>query len=179
MRSTWDPRPHTTRDRYVARCDDTLWQKKHVTNRHHQMDTEVDIQRCIERALRDSGAIDQEALCVQPGRTVWALRVAVRVLDAAGNLQDACMLAALAALMAFRRPVAEVDAQGTLTLYAAADREPLPLSLHHLPVATTFASFSEVCIQMHTPVIHIVPLRMGSCWQWTPPRKRRSRRWGR
>lgn len=109
-----------------------------------QMDAEVDIQRCIERALRDSGAVDQEALCVQPGRTVWALRVAVRVLDAAGNLPDACMLATLAALMAFRRPVAEVDAQGVLTLYAAADREPLPLSLHHLPVATTFASFSEV-----------------------------------
>lgn len=109
-----------------------------------QMNAEVDIQRCIERALRDSGAVDQEALCVQPGRTVWALRVAVRVLDAAGNLPDACMLAALAALMAFRRPVVEVDAQGTLTLYAAADREPLPLSLHHLPVATTFASFSEV-----------------------------------
>lgn len=109
-----------------------------------QDDTEVDIQRFVERALRDSGAVDQEALCVLPGRQVWALQVAIHVLDAAGNLTDACMLAALAALMAFRRPVVEVDPQGTMTVFPADQREPLPLSLHHHPVATTFAVFSEV-----------------------------------
>lgn len=130
---------HNNRDRNNARPTPRI-----AHHWCHQMDAEIDIQRCIERALRDSGAVDQEALCVQPGRTVWALSVTIRVLDAAGNLPDACLLAALAALMAFRRPVAEMDAQGTLTLYAAADREPLPLSLHHLPVATTFATFSEV-----------------------------------
>ncbi len=109
-----------------------------------QDDAELDIQRFIERALRDSGAVDQEALCVLPGRQVWALQVTLHVLDAAGNLTDACMLAALAALMAFRRPVVEVDPQGTMTVFPAEQREPLPLSLHHLPVATTFAVFSEV-----------------------------------
>jgi hypothetical protein len=35
---------------------------------------------------------------------VWHLRVDVHVLDHAGNLVDACGLASLAALMAFRRP---------------------------------------------------------------------------
>ena len=38
------------------------------------------------------------------GRKVWHLRVDVHVLDHAGNLVDACGLASLAALMAFRRP---------------------------------------------------------------------------
>lgn len=38
------------------------------------------------------------------GRKVWHLRVDLHVLDHQGNLIDACGLAALAALMAFRRP---------------------------------------------------------------------------
>jgi exosome complex RNA-binding protein Rrp42 (RNase PH superfamily) len=39
---------------------------------------------------------------------VWALRVDVHVLDAGGNLLDAAFLAALAALLAFRKPEVEV-----------------------------------------------------------------------
>jgi exosome complex RNA-binding protein Rrp42 (RNase PH superfamily) len=35
---------------------------------------------------------------------VWAVRVDVHVLDHCGNLADACVLSALAGLLAFRRP---------------------------------------------------------------------------
>ncbi len=35
---------------------------------------------------------------------VWALRCDMHVLDHGGNLVDACMLCALAACLAFRRP---------------------------------------------------------------------------
>lgn len=35
---------------------------------------------------------------------VWALRVDTHVLDHGGNLIDACVLSALGALMAFRKP---------------------------------------------------------------------------
>lgn len=41
---------------------------------------------------------------------VWALRVDCHVLDHGGNLLDCCFLAALAALMAFRKPEVEVGA---------------------------------------------------------------------
>lgn len=44
-------------------------------------------------------------MCAQ----VWSLRVDVHVLDSAGNLVDACCLAALAALLGFRKPQVEVD----------------------------------------------------------------------
>ena len=78
---------------------------------------------------------------------VWHLDVNVTILDHAGNLTDACLLSAVAALMVFRRPEVEVDTSNsgsgiarTLVLSPAV-REPLPLSLHQLPLSTTFALF--------------------------------------
>lgn len=70
----------------------------------------------------------------------------MHVLDHCGNLTDACMLSTLAALMAFRRPDVEVAAGGsgdsaTVTVLSPSIREPVPLSLHHLPLAVTFALF--------------------------------------
>lgn len=80
--------------------------------------------------------------CVLP--QVWHLRVDVHVLDHCGNLTDACGLSALAALMAFRRPDVTVgggeDGQA-ITVHSPEVREPLPLSIHHLPVPVTFALF--------------------------------------
>lgn len=40
---------------------------------------------------------------------VWSIRVDIHVLDSGGNLIDACCLAALAALLGFRKPQVEVD----------------------------------------------------------------------
>lgn len=78
---------------------------------------------------------------------VWSLSIDVHVLDNGGNLADACMLCTLAALMAFRRPDTEVVAGGAdsararVTLLSPSVREPVPLSLHHLPLAISFAFF--------------------------------------
>ena len=79
------------------------------------------------------------------------MRVDVHALDHAGNLADAAALAALAALLAFRRPDVTVapgaggdkalGSSGGVTQHAPDVREPLPLSLHHLPLAVTFALF--------------------------------------
>ncbi|KAK9855752.1 hypothetical protein WJX84_012202 [Apatococcus fuscideae] len=114
----------------------------------------IELARLIERGLRDSRAIDLEALCVLAGRKVWMLRVDVHVLDHDGNLTDAASLAALAALMAFRRPYVEVgggssDQHQEVTVMAPDVREPLPLTIHHLPIAVTIALFQQgnlVCV---------------------------------
>ncbi len=81
------------------------------------------------------------------------MQVDVRVLDHGGNLADAVCLSALAALMAFRRPDVTVDGQ-VVVVHSPDQREPIPLSIHHLPFATTFALFQvRMCIM---------------CWQvWT------------
>ena len=57
---------------------------------------------------------------------------------------DACGLSALGALMAFRRPDLTVgggDDGQAVTVHSPDVREPLPLSIHHLPLPITFALF--------------------------------------
>ena len=79
---------------------------------------------------------------------MWSLRVDLHVLDHNGNLADAASLSALAALLAFRRPEVTLEAaaggvgEGQQVVVHPPDvREPLPLSIHHMPMAVTFASF--------------------------------------
>ena len=48
----------------------------------------IEVARLVDRALRGSRAIDQEALCVLAGRKVWSLRVDIHVLDHGGNLGE-------------------------------------------------------------------------------------------
>lgn len=70
----------------------------------------------------------------------------MRVLDAAGNTIDAAFVAALAALMAFKRPdvsvkVSEDGARSSAVMLPITEREAVPLSLHQAPLAVSFALF--------------------------------------
>jgi exosome complex component RRP45 len=49
-------------------------------------DKAIELERVIERGIRDSHALDTEALCVLAGQKVWAVRVDIHVLDDGGNL---------------------------------------------------------------------------------------------
>ena len=51
----------------------------------------------LERAIRETGAVDVESLCVLAGRRVWHVRCDVHVIDACGNIVGAASLAANAA----------------------------------------------------------------------------------
>lgn len=80
----------------------------------------------------------------------------MHILDHNGNLADAASLSALAALLAFRRPEVTLEAgvsgggagEGQrVVVHPPEVREPLPLSIHHTPLAVTFASFQvSICI---------------------------------
>jgi hypothetical protein len=90
---------------------------------------------------------------VVAGRKVWHLNITLTVLDNDGNLADACGLAALAVLSVYRRNDVTVNNTSTFTsdsddnnvplvvVHSKEDREPLPLTLHHLPLPVTFALF--------------------------------------
>ena len=97
-------------------------------------DESVELCRIVERTLRDSNAIDTESLCILAGSKVWSIAVTLIVLDAAGNLVDACSAAALASLMHFRRPAVTVDASGKITKHSFEEQDPAPLAIHHTPV---------------------------------------------
>lgn len=94
----------------------------------------------VERVIRDSRALDTEALCILAGKKVWAVSVDVSIVDAAGNCVDAAHLAAMAALLHARRN--DVSISGTdVHIHPFSEREPLPLPIHHVPLTVTYALF--------------------------------------
>ncbi|KAJ1960224.1 3'-5'-exoribonuclease [Dipsacomyces acuminosporus] len=94
----------------------------------------------IERVVRQSRAIDTEALCILAGEKVWSVRVDLHFLDHGGNLIDAASIAAISALRHFRRPDVTVDGEEAI-IHDVRERNPVPLSVHHTPICVTFGFF--------------------------------------
>ncbi|KFP08106.1 Exosome complex component RRP45, partial [Calypte anna] len=93
----------------------------------------VKLNRLIERCLRNSKCIDTESLCIVAGE---------KRLTPDGNIPAAAGMAGIAALCHFRRP--EVSVQGDeVTVYTPEERDPVPLSIHHMPVCVSFAFFQQ------------------------------------
>eukprot|EP00439_Symbiodinium_sp_Y106_P002032 s4920_g1.t1 len=109
----------------------------------------------VERLLRGSRAIDAEALCIVGGQ------------KDDGNLNDVCAIAALCALLHFRK--ADVEVQGDKARsFAKEERAPVPLSVHHLPVPVSFALFPGAAGKESEPAWILDPNRleeaaMGGC----------------
>ncbi|XP_003795559.1 exosome complex component RRP45 [Otolemur garnettii] len=107
-----------------------------------QSDLLVKLNRLLERCLRNSKCIDTESLCVVAGEKVWQIRVDLHLLNHDGNIIDAASIAAIVALSHFRRP--DVSVQGDeVTLYTHEERDPVPLSIHHMPICVSFAFFQQ------------------------------------
>ncbi|XP_070711197.1 exosome complex component RRP45 [Pempheris klunzingeri] len=107
-----------------------------------QSELSVKLNRQLERCLRNSKCIDTESLCVVSGVKVWQIRVDVHMLNHDGNLMDAASIAAITALCHFRRP--DVGVQGEdVTVYSPEEREPIPLSVYHMPISVSFSFFQQ------------------------------------
>lgn len=100
----------------------------------------VEIQRILERTLKESRCLDLESLCIVSSKQVWQIRVDIHCLNNAGNLLDACSIAGIAALAHFRLPDVTIHGE-EVTIHSLTERDPIPLSLHHLPICSTFAFF--------------------------------------
>lgn len=129
---------------------------------HHQRLLSNRILRCIERVIIIGGALDTEALVLQAGKWVWRFTIAMTVLDGGGNILDACVLAAMAALRHYRKPQVDLSVSGsdgtagadrmdvvsmendrnvpTLlpTMIPSTVKEATPLPLHHTPLSISF-----------------------------------------
>ncbi|KAL6110610.1 exosc9 [Pungitius sinensis] len=107
-----------------------------------QSELSVKLNRQLERCLRNSKCIDTESLCVVSGEKVWKIRVDVHTLNHDGNLMDAASIAAITALCHFRRP--DVGIQGDeVTVYSPEERDPIPLSIYHMPISVSFSFFQQ------------------------------------
>ena len=106
-----------------------------------------DVVRTLEKAIRESDALDMESLCIVGGKYVWLITCDVRVVDYAGNALDAAIFSAAAAIKIFRKPDVSIsndtDGVATLIIHKSDEREPLPLALHHTPLAVSFAVFKH------------------------------------
>ncbi|KAL6046303.1 3'-5'-exoribonuclease [Balamuthia mandrillaris] len=102
----------------------------------------IELGRIVERGLRESRAIDTEALCIKAGESVWAIRCDIHVLDNGGNLIDSASIATMAALLHFRRPDVTIDGDNVI-VHPFSEREPVPLSIHHVPICVTFGFFQQ------------------------------------
>lgn len=85
---------------------------------------------------------------------VWSLRVDVQVVDFCGNALDAAELVAITALKHAHRP--EVTVSGTeVTIHPVTHREPVPLPVHHIPIATTFALLEDGASALIDPSLQV------------------------
>jgi exosome complex component RRP45 len=117
-----------------------------------------DLSRLLERAIRESESIDTESLCIIGGEKVWMINCEVKVLDCSGgNVIDACMLSAMSALRAFRKPETSVvsaepseiegeSIESGIIVHHSDDREPLPLALHHTPLSVSLGVFKNTSL---------------------------------
>ena len=56
-------------------------------------DEGVEINRTLERCLKESRCLDLESLCIVSGEKVWSIRLDIQVLNHCGNLADAASTA--------------------------------------------------------------------------------------
>lgn len=102
--------------------------------------TVTETRNCIEKFVRESRAIDTEALCILAGVKVWSVGVDVDIINDDGNALDVCVMAVMSSLMHARRPDVTVTGK-EVRVHSIDEREPLPLPIHHVPLSISFALF--------------------------------------
>jgi exosome complex component RRP42 len=93
----------------------------------------IELARLVDRGVRESKAVDLEALCIIPGKQVWIIFIDVHILDDCGNILDAASLGAIAALMSTKVPAARFGLG-----------EDYILPIRDIPIATTAIEFNDV-----------------------------------
>lgn len=68
-----------------------------------------DIESWIRRTLRSSRFIDPTELGIEPGKLAWRIRISIQIINHDGNVADAALLCACAALGDLKLPMVEVD----------------------------------------------------------------------
>ncbi len=93
----------------------------------------IELARVVDRGVRESKAVDLEALCIVPGKQVWIIFIDVHILDDCGNILDAASLGAITALLTAKVPASK---------FGLGDDYTLPVK--DIPIATTAIEFGDV-----------------------------------
>lgn len=101
----------------------------------------IELARVVDRGIRESKCIDNEKLCIEPGKKVFVVFVDIYVLDHGGNLIDASAIAAMAALLNTKMPNYEIK-DGELKMKQGYT----PLTLRSHPVTVTIGKINNKLI---------------------------------
>lgn len=101
-------------------------------------DYEIELARMTDSAIRESECINLEDLCIIKGDKVWTINIDLYSLDDFGNLFDACVLAAIAALATAKIPDVEV-VDGEVKILETVR----PLLLESYPISVTTFKIGE------------------------------------
>ena len=93
----------------------------------------IELARVVDRGVRESKAVNLEALCIVPEKQVWIIFIDVHILDDCGNILDASSLGAIAALLTTKVPASK---------FGLGDDYPLPVN--DIPIAATAIEFGDV-----------------------------------
>lgn len=107
-----------------------------------------ELARIIDRGIRESKFIDQEALCIKEGEKVWTVLIDLVTVNASGNLIDACAIATIAALKDARFPAAN---EKFVIDYTKKTDKRLPLQEDREPITVTVAKIGEHLLADTTP----------------------------
>ncbi len=103
----------------------------------------IELARVVDRAIRESKAIDFGKLCIEPGKKVWIVFIDIDVLDDDGNLIDACGIAAISALLSAKIPKIEKEGDEYKVDYEVKDK---PLPIKGIPVSATFVKIGDAIL---------------------------------
>jgi len=73
-----------------------------------QSDYGVELNRLLERNVKQSQCLDLESLCIRAGEKVWQIRVDLNALNHDGNILDCANFALICALSHYRIPEVSV-----------------------------------------------------------------------
>lgn len=102
------------------------------------------IQERINSAVESSSALNLEDLCIDPGRAAWCVYLDIYLLDAAGSLVDAALLAAIACLANMQLPPVTINDQGKVVSAKESDSKTSQqkLQMRSMPLSVTCGTFN-------------------------------------
>ncbi len=98
----------------------------------------IELSRIVDRAIRESKAIDTKKLCIKKGEKVWIVFIDIYPINDSGNLFDAAYLAAIAALK--NTKMVKYDAKTEKIVYEKTNKS---LPLLNLPIECTIVKIND------------------------------------
>lgn len=99
----------------------------------------IELSRVVDRAIRESKAIDTKKLCIKEGEKVWLVFIDIYPINDSGNLFDAAYLAAITALK--NTKMLKYDTKEDKVIYEKTNKS---LPLLNIPVECTIVKINNV-----------------------------------